>query len=225
MEADNIIILWVLLWFMQVCKEWLCMFAVAFCEEAVDWNWKLISSNRLPSVAFCEEAVDWNWQPVAASVRLQTSLSARKLWIEIVIQTGRRRYTTSLSARKLWIEILLLTRQEKKKRSLSARKLWIEIPKDLNYRRCQSVAFCEEAVDWNTNCQQPFFLGFTSLSARKLWIEINQWSCALGCAWCRFLRGSCGLKFGAVGMGIIPDFRRFLRGSCGLKCHLFCCSH
>ena len=93
MEADNIIILWVLLWFMQVCKEWLCMFAVAFCEEAVDWNISRFAFSRYIFVAFCEEAVDWNlwsdYKPVSGG----RSLSARKLWIEIAYCASHTHHT------------------------------------------------------------------------------------------------------------------------------------
>ena len=151
MEADNIIILWVLLWFMQVCKEWLCMFAVAFCEEAVDWN------NR-PQYLYA-------W--------VHVSLSARKLWIEITSWKVRNGFNLSLSARKLWIEICICESGCKSNRSLSARKLWIEIHMRLwtfhsgngrflrgscglklltarHTRTTRHVAFCEEAVDWNS---------------------------------------------------------------------------
>ena len=173
MEADNIIILWVLLWFMQVCKEWLCMFAVAFCEEAVDWNWHIHHTASPPP----------------------RSLSARKLWIEITYSGYAAASIWSLSARKLWIEIGWISEDWKVAvLSLSARKLWIEIlflfsssPNDL-------VAFCEEAVDWNKNEDAVTTEVGWSLSTRKLWIEIKLLNQYGRCTARRFLRGSCGLK-------------------------------
>ena len=57
------------------------------------------------TVAFCEEAVDWNCLLRVTHAPHATSLSARKLWIEI--QDGWQLWEPgrSLSTRKLWIEI------------------------------------------------------------------------------------------------------------------------
>ena len=127
MEADNIIILWVLLWFMQVCKEWLCMFAVAFCEEAVDWNLYPSGGRDIMMVAFCEEAVDWNWLKSGKRCHIYMSLSARKLWIEIIMNL------------RVCLHVCVAFCEE----AVDWNRMWVCM------LRMERVAFCEEAVDWN----------------------------------------------------------------------------
>ena len=57
-----------------------------------------------------------------------------------------------------------------------------------------TVAFCEEAVDWNIHVKRGGLYAAQSLSARKLWIEISDPIINRYQAGGRFLRGSCGLK-------------------------------
>ena len=150
MEADNIIILWVLLWFMQVCKEWLCMFAVAFCEEAVDWNRGQGHHQRIQPVAFCEEAVDWNFFMSSMSSSPGGSLSARKLWIEI---SRRWRYAVGVGV-AFCEEAVDWNFCSSIMDSIDSAVAFCEEAVDWNYLHMITttifiVAFCEEAVDWN----------------------------------------------------------------------------
>ena len=55
------------------------------------------------------------------------SPSARKVWIEIVMDSNREMVTESPSARKVWIEIVLPCCDREGIMSPSARKVWIEI--------------------------------------------------------------------------------------------------
>ena len=147
------------------------------------------------SVTLCEESVDWNKISGPSDVTLQghslrgecglkffltyhnqtlsESLSARRVWIEIIFRSqnqivkvchslrgecglkffeviGIWIFEPSLSARRVWIEIYLLVVVGVLALSLSARRVWIEISMKLKI---------------------PFSV--LSLSARRVWIEIN----------------------------------------------------
>ena len=55
------------------------------------------------------------------------SLSARRVWIEIISAAEEIKKYKSLSARRVWIEIRSAADEIKKYKSLSARRVWIEI--------------------------------------------------------------------------------------------------
>ena len=80
-------------------------------------------------VALRKESVDRNsfayWLPFAASL----SLSARRAWIEMVIDFPLEKFAASLSARRAWIEMLNSITYANPLQSLSARRAWIEINK------------------------------------------------------------------------------------------------
>ena len=101
-------------------------------------------------VALRKESVDRNsgvlgWSPVG-----QTSLSARRAWIEMANDLPITTPTTSLSARRAWIEMHGLPKEHLK----------------------QFVALRKESVDRNNVVVQSFHPHKSSLSARRAWIEI-----------------------------------------------------
>ena len=55
--------------------------------------------------------------------------------------------SASLSARRVWIEIISAADEIKKYKSLSARRVWIEMQKPWQYHRDMHVTLCEESVD------------------------------------------------------------------------------
>ena len=69
----------------QKCPTVLCTFAVALRKESVDRNTMRRDFKALGLL----------------------SLSARRAWIEIMIQHAKKKSTRSLSARRAWIEISL----------------------------------------------------------------------------------------------------------------------
>ena len=183
------------------------------------------------------------------------------MWIEIHQLTCTYRWRWSLSARRVWIEILSPPNFAHTFSSLSARRVWIEIK--LLYPACNlpTVTLCEESVDWNLcwllwclhylvtlceesvdwnashcNCVNCFEV---SLSARRVWIEIMirliksviPWSLSARRVWieilaswlslhwtaCHSLRGECGLKSTLLSWYLLQTCHS-LRGECGLKC-------
>ena len=101
-------------------------------------------------VALRKESVDRNCFCSSGLFGVDTSLSARRAWIEIIKKGRARRPGQSLSARRAWIEMLKHLRSAYYVfASLSARRAWIEIVNNLNMS-------CNAA----------------SLSARRAWIEI-----------------------------------------------------
>ena len=78
----------------------------------------------------------------------------------------------SLSARRAWIEILINIDPDDETRSLSARRAWIEIPVVVSGGSGNSVALRKESVDRNKSLLQHQSTLSGSLSARRAWIEI-----------------------------------------------------
>ena len=90
----------------QKCPTVLCTFAVALRKESVDRN----------CVGF------------SSGAKADRSLSARRAWIEMLMQCQVKKYSGSLSARRAWIEILASRIYDMSAAwSLSARRAWIEI--------------------------------------------------------------------------------------------------
>ena len=115
----------------QKCPTVLCTFAVALRKESVDRNSDL----------------------VIASDIIQTSLSARRAWIEIMSNAhGILTYKRSLSARRAWIEIWASGRRG----------------------TASEVALRKESVDRNAGAVPTYIIYGLSLSARRAWIEISR---------------------------------------------------
>ena len=146
----------------------------------------------------------------------------------------------SLSARRVWIEIIVLYTVSVSSWSLSARRVWIEIFVRSSICISFLVTLCEESVDWNSVLLSNGIISYRhslrgecglkscsctrlacrymSLSARRVWIEILLLSvfpasvsvtlCEESVDWnrnvwlkrwarpCHSLRGECGLKSG-----------------------------
>ena len=104
----------------------------------------------MDAVALRKESVDRNNTPTAWYRASDTSLSARRAWIEIRVGYKFADLVTSLSARRAWIEI-------------SGCKLDAVVCK---------VALRKESVDRNTDAISDYLRANRSLSARRAWIEI-----------------------------------------------------
>ena len=65
------------------------------------------SKSSIEEVALRKESVDRNNAMQVIIVIMNTSLSARRAWIEINTRSQPSRHKASLSARRAWIEILL----------------------------------------------------------------------------------------------------------------------
>ena len=159
------------------------------------------------------------WIKQTKKLRVQRSLSSRRAWIEIIIQTYHLiGYCTSLSSRRAWIEIqwklkekLLLTRRsphgERGLKSGNSRQL----------RQCSgcrsphgerglkslvvlvellkmNVALLTESVDWNFMVRPLVTVSLLSLSSRRAWIEIAYKKWVHDCLRCRSPHGERGLK-------------------------------
>ena len=80
--------------------------AVALRKESVDRNKKMGYADRLKLVALRKESVDRNYRVREGQQYRHQSLSARRAWIEILVEGQYFRIIGSLSARRAWIEIL-----------------------------------------------------------------------------------------------------------------------
>ena len=79
---------------------------VALRKESVDRNILSTTLLIMPMVALRKESVDRNHTMQVVIVIVETSLSARRAWIEIASGTlSDTSDVTSLSARRAWIEI------------------------------------------------------------------------------------------------------------------------
>ena len=126
---------------------------------------------------------------------LWTSLSARRVWIEI---RCRNDFLPSGFCHSLRGECGLKSIGPGRKNiwdtSLSARRVWIEIFDTFVYGNSFSVTLCEESVDWNHGIINHAD-GIKSHS----------------------LRGECGLKYPSDEETLTQESRHSLRGECGLK--------
>ena len=102
-------------------------------------------------VALRKESVDRNWLISSVSTAAVASLSARRAWIEIAVQSPAAASPPSLSARRVWIEI---------ERNGKRRGYW-------------HVALRKESVDRNIGASYGRTAKMVSLSARRAWIEIR----------------------------------------------------
>ena len=101
---------------------------VALRKESVDRNSTVSASFRACiTVALRKESVDRNEGKLDADLWVLWSLSARRAWIEIVMQEIAQQRKQSLSARRAWIEIIDYIIDYVNDASLSARRAWIEI--------------------------------------------------------------------------------------------------
>ena len=78
---------------------------VALRKESVDRNKKMGYADRLKLVALRKESVDRNYRVREGQQYRHQSLSARRAWIEILVEGQYFRIIGSLSARRAWIEI------------------------------------------------------------------------------------------------------------------------
>ena len=104
---------------------------------------------------------------------VESSLSARRAWIEMSPLMWPWSPLKSLSARRAWIEISASGRHGTVSESLSARRAWIEILLNTQYRNLAKVALRKESVDRNRQLLPESLLPYLSLSARRAWIEIK----------------------------------------------------
>ena len=101
---------------------------VALRKESVDRNYYADKDCDWVRVALRKESVDRNIKFKLDFINQKESLSARRAWIEIVMQ-----------------EIA----QQRKQRSLSARRAWIEIKSSIEEVSKYVVALRKESVDRN----------------------------------------------------------------------------
>ena len=103
------------------------------------------------AVALRKESVDRNRRHEDGTLRLDTSLSARRAWIEMSRQAVPRLPMASLSARRAWIEML-------------ASGVCLT---------AVAVALRKESVDRNAGTLAVDGVVAVSLSARRAWIEMH----------------------------------------------------
>ena len=124
-------------------------------------------------VALRKESVDRNAHAPPQEHQTNTSLSARRAWIEISTYVTRLpRCQVSLSARRAWIEMSKTIPRGGHIRSLSARRAWIEIVFCGPQGSGKTVALRKESVDRNSTYVTRLPRCQVSLSARRAWIEI-----------------------------------------------------
>ena len=144
----------------------------------MDRNFFVFIWSFVARVALRKESVDRNVYQRISILSPQTSLSARRAWIEMSWRVQRQRSPLSLSARRAWIEIRTPNCKATRSASLSARRAWIEIAvpsticasrQSLSARR----AWIEIPTETVVCC-----LSARSLSARRAWIEMPLPCCA-----------------------------------------------
>ena len=104
--------------------------AVALRKESVDRNQNVRNGQNIKRVALRKESVDRNDTVQIVIVVMDTSLSARRAWIEMRAMRELNGVPQSLSARRAWIEIQRGRNHHTRSMSLSARRAWIEIKKN-----------------------------------------------------------------------------------------------
>ena len=149
-------------------------FAVTLCEESVDWNilWPGLKRERAGHSLRGECGL--KYRQLMMIIKYATSLSARRVWIEIDFSLNFRRCSmVTLCEESVDWNTEQINREIRNVMSLSARRVWIEIWKTRRSSPSHGVTLCEESVDWNM-VSVIYFAKFTGHS----------------------LRGECGLKFG-----------------------------
>ena len=133
---------------------------VALRKESVDRNCAGLVAGSKHIVALRKESVDRNGFVHRISPTKNTSLSARRAWIEIPVSNRKPVQRRSLSARRAWIEMETMLPSWTRYASLSARRAWIEIFADWPAVRDHQVALRKESVDRNIRrcaaCKQYF---------------------------------------------------------------------
>ena len=86
------------------------------------------------AVALRKESVDRNKRNDLQRNRHNTSLSARRAWIEIGLSFARKIRPVSLSARRAWIEICVI--------SLNYKEVLVALRKESVDRNCRYPARC-----------------------------------------------------------------------------------
>ena len=102
-------------------------------------------------VALRKESVDRNKQITETMKQMTGSLSARRAWIEIVVEYKKAK-EKAVALRKESVDrnvVMLLLLTSLTSLSLSARRAWIEITYVTRLPRCQVVALRKESVDRN----------------------------------------------------------------------------
>ena len=103
------------------------------------------------AVALRKESVDRNLLGLLFQNNIFLSLSARRAWIEIAVDSASGTLSESLSARRAWIEII---------------DYIIDYATD-------AVALRKESVDRNEPSTTRRLTNIMSLSARRAWIEMT----------------------------------------------------
>ena len=122
---------------------------VALLTESVDRNSHAPRRLTLHYVALLTESVDRNLLSVAHLCSLLASLSSRRAWIEIEVQSLADIVNESLSSRRAWIEIRHALQSQRLHRSLSSRRAWIEMCLAWYRAAPLCVALLTESVDRN----------------------------------------------------------------------------
>ena len=116
----------------------------------MDRNFGRRNSNLTLIVALRKESVDRNYTVQIVIIKVDTSLSARRAWIEIIDYiidyatdaVALRKESVDRNATTLLVYLALI-------RSLSARRAWIEIPAGCWRDARRAVALRKESVDRN----------------------------------------------------------------------------
>ena len=124
--------------------------------------------------------MDRNHTMQVVVVVVDTSLSARRAWIEMKIHREQRtEFYASLSARRAWIEIMGRHEEPFRSRKVALRKesvdrnMWWGVRKAVG----SLVALRKESVDRNGWRLTAHLMMYGSLSARRAWIEIRGMAC------------------------------------------------
>ena len=125
--------------------------AVALRKESVDRNYTMqVIIIIVDTVALRKESVDRNALLLGTVTTYNTSLSARRAWIEMFAVVAASLAAVSLSARRAWIEIAARASSLAiRSWSLSARRAWIEMEYTLYCPPFGEVALRKESVDRN----------------------------------------------------------------------------
>ena len=147
------------------------------------------------AVSFCEEAVDWNYGHVPGGLWEWRSASAKRLWIEITTTQWKftPRWVSFCEEAVDWNSQAVPVRHPGH-RQLLRRGCGLKFPHLLSHSHAHGVSFCEEAVDWNIVLYiNQYFL--TNVSFCE---EAVDWNCIshefLPLWFSQLLRRGCGLK-------------------------------
>ena len=126
--------------------------AVALRKESVDRNQQGRSGHKIKRVALRKESVDRNDAVQIVIVKMDTSLSARRAWIEMIVGISQ-----------VALQYVALRKESVDRNSIFPGS-WILAP---------VVALRKESVDRNRSPQATSAGWVGSLSARRAWIEMS----------------------------------------------------